>query len=92
MLHDWNGATQGPSAPDAYWLRFCHGFKVVTPKGRLGIVEDVLYGVDADRPAALAVRGGLFGTRVEVVPVEEVAHIIPRSKLLSLRAEQGRAA
>ena len=46
---------------DTYWIRNCHGFRVYSPRGRLGIVEDVLYGGDPDRPAALAVRGGLFG-------------------------------
>lgn len=79
---------QGPSAPDGYWLWFCHGFKVVSPRGRLGIVEDVLYGAERERPSALAVRGGLFGTRVELVPVEEVVHVVPRSKLLALRARE----
>jgi len=29
---------------------------------------------------------------VEIVPVEEVAHVIPRSKLLSLRADEQQAA
>ncbi|HSJ93086.1 MAG TPA: hypothetical protein VK896_03535 [Gaiellaceae bacterium] len=47
---------------------------------------------DRERPSALAVRGGLFGTRVEIAPGEEVAHVIPRSKLLSLRADERRAA
>ena len=92
MRSEWNGARRGPSAPEGYWLRFCHGFKVVSARGRVGIVEDVLYGADRERPSALAVRGGLFGTRVEIVPVEEVAHIVPRSKLLSLRVEWVRAA
>ncbi|HET9545465.1 MAG TPA: hypothetical protein VFO88_07795 [Gaiellaceae bacterium] len=92
MTDDGHGATRGPSAPDPYWLRHSHGFRVVSARGRVGIVEDVLYGADRERPSALAVRGGLFGTRVEIVPVEEVAHVIPRSKLLSLRADQRRAA
>jgi len=92
MTDDRHGATGGPSAPDPYWLRQSHGFRVVSARGRLGIVEDVLYGADRERPSALAVRGGLFGTRVDIVPVEDVAHVIPRSKLLSLRADEQRAA
>jgi hypothetical protein len=42
---------------DGYWLRNCHGFRVETPRGRLGIVEDVLYGAEHDESAALAVSG-----------------------------------
>jgi hypothetical protein len=70
---------------DTYWIRNCHGFRVYSPRGRLGIVEDVLYGGDPDRPAALAVRGGLFGRRVEVVPVESVEEISPRQTRIAVR-------
>jgi uncharacterized protein YrrD len=73
-------------AGDSYWLRHCHGFRVETPGGRLGIVEDVLYGEDLERPTALAVRGGLFGQRVELVPVEKVDAIEPDRKRLTLTA------
>lgn len=72
-------------------LRYCHGFRVDTPDGRLGVVEDVLYGDDQDRPSALAVRGGLFGHRLEVVPIETVKSIEPRRKRLSLAARMGAA-
>jgi hypothetical protein len=71
---------------DTYWLRYCHGFRVETPGGRLGVVEDVLYGADLERPSALAVRGGLFGQRVELVPVEKVDAIEPDRKRLTLTA------
>ncbi len=50
---------------DGYWLRHCHGFSIESPHVRLGVVEDVLYGAEHDRPSALAVRGGLFGHRLE---------------------------
>jgi hypothetical protein len=73
-------------AGESYWLRHCHGFRVETPGGRLGIVEDVLYGEDPERPTALAVRGGLFGQRVELVPVEKVEAIEPDRKRLTLTA------
>ena len=73
-------------ADDSHWLRYCHGFRVETPDGRLGIVEDVLYGEDLQRPMALAVRGGLFGQRVELVPVEKVDAIEPDRKRLTLTA------
>ena len=92
MTDESKRTTEGPTGPESYWLQVCHGFKVVSPRGRVGIVEDVLYGDEKQRPSALAVRGGLFGTHVELVPVEDVAQIVPRSKLLSLRATEERVA
>jgi hypothetical protein len=68
-----------------YWLRECHGFQVDSQGRRLGVVEDVLYGAELDRPSALAVRGGLFGTRLEIVPVEAVDEISPRAKRIAVR-------
>ena len=68
-----------------HWLRECHGFRVDAQGRRLGVVEDVLYGAELDRPSALAVRGGLFGTRLEIVPVEAVDEISPRSKRIAIR-------
>lgn len=74
------------SVGDGYWLRHCHGFRVDSPRGRVGIVEDVLYGAERDRASALAVRGGLFGQRVELIPIEEVDTIAPRRKRIVLGA------
>jgi hypothetical protein len=69
---------------NGYWLRHCHGFRVDSPRGRLGIVEDVLYGAEHDRPSALAVRGGLFGQRLELVSIETVDTVEPSRKRLTL--------
>jgi hypothetical protein len=69
---------------DDYWLRNCHGFRVDSPTGRRGIVEDVLYGADRDHPLALAVRGGLFGQRLEFIPIKRVDSVEPSRKLLTL--------
>jgi PRC-barrel domain len=74
---------------DGYWLRHCHGYRVDSRSGRIGIVEDVLYGAEHDRPAALAVRGGLLGRRLELVPVEEVDAIHPQRKRLVVRTPAG---
>lgn len=74
---------------DGYWLRHCHGFRVDIPRRRLGIVEDVLYGAEHDRPSALAVRGGLFGRRLELVPVEDVDTVDPRRKRVALVPSAG---
>lgn len=76
---------------ERYWLRNCHGFRVDTPRRRLGIVEDVLYGSERDRPSALAVRGGVFGRRVELVPIEAVEVIEPRHERLALGRRAPRA-
>jgi hypothetical protein len=69
---------------DDYWLRHCHGFRVHSPRGRRGIVEDVLYGAEHDHPSALVVRGGLFGQRLELIPIETVDSVEPSRKLLTL--------
>jgi hypothetical protein len=69
---------------DDYWTRNCHGFRVELARRRLGIVEDVLYGAEPGRPAALVVRGGVFGGRVELVPVEAVETIEPSRRRLTL--------
>jgi hypothetical protein len=62
------------------WLPTCHGFRVELAAGRrVGIVEDVLFG-DARDPTALLVRGGLFGMRTTIVPVEAVVGVVPRAK------------
>jgi hypothetical protein len=68
---------------DDYWLRHCHGFRVDSPRGRRGIVEDVLYGAEHDHPSALVVRGGLFGQRLELIPIETVDSVDPSRKLLT---------
>jgi hypothetical protein len=74
---------------NGYWLRHCHGFRVDSPRGRLGIVEDVLYGAEHDHPSALAVRGGLFGQRLELVPIETVDTVEPSSKRVALEGTFG---
>jgi hypothetical protein len=74
---------------DDYWLQHCHGFRVESPRGRRGIVEDVLYGAEHDHPSALVVRGGLFGQRLELIPIETVDSVEPRRKLLTLHDSLG---
>jgi hypothetical protein len=69
---------------DDYWLRHCRGFRVHSRRGRRGIVEDVLYGAEHDHPSALVVRGGLFGQRLELIPIETVDSVEPSRKLLTL--------
>jgi hypothetical protein len=69
----------------AYWLCTCEGFRVDSENGRVGIVEEVRLS-PGKKPQALAVRTGLFRTRVEIVPVSDVERVIPRKKRVLLRA------
>jgi len=69
---------------DEHRLWHCHGFRVRSPRGRRGIVENVLYGAEHDHPSALVVRGGLFGQRLELIPIETVDSVEPSRKLLTL--------
>jgi hypothetical protein len=68
----------------AYWLRTCEGFRVDSDNGRVGVVEEVRLS-PGKHPQALAVRTGLFRTRVEIVPVSDVERVIPRKKRVLLR-------
>jgi hypothetical protein len=68
----------------AYWLRTCEGFRVYSKDGQLGVVEEVR--CSNKQPEALAVRTGLFRTRLLIVPVDEVKRIVPREKRVFLRS------
>jgi hypothetical protein len=74
---------QGEQA--AYWLRRCHGFRVDAAGRRIGIVEDVLYGAQHDRPSALLVRSGIFRRRLEAISLDDVEAVYPRAQRLSVR-------
>lgn len=80
------GATGGEwaSARD-YWLGRCEGFRVDSPAGRIGFVEDVLFRSRSARPETLAVRAGLFGRRLLLVSIESVEEVIPSRQRIVLR-------
>ena len=67
--------TTDPTLASGYLLAYCEGFTVDSPDGRLGVVEAVLPG--PERPHALAVRTGLFTTRLLLVPLDEVEQVLP---------------
>jgi hypothetical protein len=75
---------QGEQA--AYWLRRCQGFRVDSEGERIGIVEDVLYGAEHERPSALLVRTGIFKRKLEAISLDDVEAIYPRAQRLSLHA------
>jgi hypothetical protein len=62
----------------------CKGFRVSSPDGYVGIVEEVLYGVE-EIPAALVVSSGLFLKRLLLVGREEVLEIASKRRSLFLR-------
>lgn len=69
-----------------YWLMRCVGFHVDVGGRQAGVVSDVLFGSRLDCPDHLAVRAGLLGRRLVLVPVEEVEEIDPREKALRVRS------
>ena len=72
-----------PSARN-YWLAHCEGFRVDGNAGRIGIVEEVRDG-GADGEPLLAVRAGLLGRRLLLVPAGAVFEIVPRAMRIWLR-------
>ena len=68
-----------------YWLSHCEGFRVDTADGRLGFVEEVRAGVGRNGDV-LAVRAGLLGRRIVLVPATGVDFIVPRAERIWLRS------
>jgi hypothetical protein len=77
----------GPDAPAsrerAFWLEHCEGFSVEGAEGKIGLVEEVRH---ARGGTMLAVRAGKLGHRLMIIPLDEVAFVLPRSQRISLRA------
>jgi len=71
--------------PRFYWLCRSEGFRVDAPEGRFGLVEAVMFRVRPDEPDALIVRAGVLGRRLVIVPIEDVADVLPRKGRLVLR-------
>lgn len=69
-----------------YWLCRCDGFRVEAEERRLGVVAELHYRSRHDRPDELVVYGGVFGSRVLVVPMADVDCVIPREQRVVLRA------
>jgi hypothetical protein len=71
--------------PRFYWLCRSEGFRVDSPEGRLGLVEAVMFRVRPDEPDALIVRAGVLGRRLVIVPIEDVADVLPRRERVVLK-------
>jgi hypothetical protein len=83
---------RGAASNFDYWLRRCEGFRVDAPQGRVGFVEEVRYASRCDRPDVIAVRAGFLGRLLLIVPVGEVAEILPGKELVVLRSSPRLAA
>lgn len=70
--------------PGFYWLCRSEGFRVDSPEGRFGQVEAVMFRVRPDEPDALVVRTGVLGRRLVIVPIENVADVLPRRERILL--------
>jgi hypothetical protein len=67
---------------EEYWLQHCEGFRVRTPAGYEGFVEDVMLDRRRGRPERLSVR---CNRRLLVVESAAVDLILPESETLVLR-------
>lgn len=67
-----------------YWLSHCEGFRVDSPRGFVGFVEEVLVDDSHGYPRALVVVSGRSAARRSVVPVGNVAVVQPTRERVSL--------
>jgi hypothetical protein len=69
-----------------YWLHRCEGFRVESARRVIGTVHGLRFH-DSIEPELLEVRTGFLGRRVLLIPVERVEEIVPKRKLVILRAQ-----
>jgi len=74
----------GAFAP-GYWLRHPEGFAVVTSSGRLGYVEEAIFGSRIDWPDFIVFRRSAGGERV-LVPTSQIEDVRPELEEIRLRA------
>ena len=79
------GATVGPVVDTAYWLAHCEGYRVDSPEGRIGLVEEVRRDDGGKRAESLAVLAGMCGLRRLIIPVSEIEAIAPHAQRLFLK-------
>ena len=60
-----------PIAETQHWAAHSHGYRVQCGKKRIGFVADVIE-PRGEVDGALVVRGGLFGRRLSLVPLDDV--------------------
>jgi hypothetical protein len=67
-----------------YWLAHCEGYRLESPGGRVGLVEEVRGG-EQGGTRSLAVLAGMRGQRRLVIPISEVDDIVPHARRIVLR-------
>ena len=67
-----------------YWLSRCDHFTVYAGERVVGAVEGMRFRSRVDRPDLLEVRCGHLGRRLLLIPVDEVAFVEPRERLVVL--------
>ena len=67
-----------------YWLAHCEGYRVDSPEGRIGLVEEVRRG-GSERAESLTVLAGMCGWRRLIIPTSEVEAIVPHAERLFLK-------
>jgi len=77
-----------PKAPidREYWLAHCEGYRVDSPGGRVGLVEEVRCADGGERPESLAVLAGMRGRRRLIIPVSEIGEIVPYAQRVFLKS------
>lgn len=65
------------------WLAPTEGFRVESPEGHIGTLEEVFY--SGDRPRLLGVRAGRLGRRLDLYPVEEITEVRFEQRRVLLR-------
>lgn len=63
-------------------LSECVGFRVETSQGLLGVVEELRW--HDDRACDLVVRAGMKGRRLLILPLEDVAEVVPDERRVIL--------
>ncbi len=61
----------------------CVGFRVDTPCGTIGLVEELR--LHNGRVAELVVRAGKRGSRLLIFPASDITQVVPADRLVTLR-------
>lgn len=67
-----------------YWLAHCEGYRVDSPGGRIGLVEEV-HRDESERAESLAVLAGMYGRRRLIIHASEVEAIVPHAERVFLK-------
>ena len=70
---------------NADWLNGSEGFLVESPAGYVGYVAEIQRDEESSQPRAIVVRGGKRGSHRVVVPVQDIAGVVPSRKLVLLQ-------